>query len=545
MKTPARIAPWTAGLLVSLTLCAFSPAATARAATRPEEKVAPAAAERVDQALSGGMTAEPIPLIVQTWGYPGERDLEAVERLGGRAGQPFISIQAFPAQVPAHSVSKLALDPRVKRISLDWQVTPHMEAASVAAGVRTAHGGPARAGGRGVSVALLDSGVSAQPGVPEELASGYEMDVVEPDGRFRDPFGHGTHLAGIISGGILGPGTAEELPVFDGVAPGSRIVSVKVIDSEGHGYVRDVLAGVDWVLRNHESQGIRVVVLPLGHPVDESYEDDPLCQAVEMLWKAGIVVVVSAGNLGGHGFATITSPGNDPYVITVGAAEDWNTPESTDDLVASFSSRGPTGVDGVIKPDLIAPGTGITSLRAPGSYLDALLPEHRLAIAGYEDELPEAGAEPSYLCLSGTSMSAAIVGGATALLVEQDPEATPDDIKARLMIGARKMQDSIVARGAGLLDLEASLRLGDMGVASASSRSPQLLVLHDEARGETVQLQDIGTAWGDPFTWFTPTIWGESVTWGVSDLWASTEVWEDGFDTDAPPGGGAVIWALQ
>jgi len=544
MKTPARIAPWTAGLLVSLALTGFS-VDSARAATRPEEKVAPAVADRVDAALSAGYASDPVPLIVQTWGYPGESDLAAVERLGGRAGAPFISIQAFPAQLAANAISKLALDPRVKRISLDWQVTPHMESAARAVGAGSVRRADAAVTGRGVSVALLDSGVSAQPGVPEEMASGLEVDIVQPDGRFRDPFGHGTHMAGIISGGVLGPGDGSDFPVFDGVAPGSRIVSVKVIDSEGHGYVRDVLAGVDWVLRNHESQGIRVAVLPLGHPVDETYEMDPLCQGVEMLWKAGIVVVVSAGNLGGHGFATITSPGNDPYVITVGAAEDWNTPEATDDLVASFSSRGPTAVDGIIKPDLIAPGTGIASLRAPGSYLDTLLPENRLSLAGPAGDLPETGIEASYLFLSGTSMSAAMVAGAAALLVSQEPEATPDDVKARLMIGARKMQDSIVARGAGLLDVSESLHLGDMGVASARSRSPQLLVVYDDVRGETVRLQDIGTAWGDPYTWFTPSIWGESATWGVNDLWASTEVWEDGVDTDPSPDGDAVIWTLQ
>jgi hypothetical protein len=110
------------------------------------------------------------------------------------------------------------------------------------------------------------------------------------------------------------------------------------------------------------------------------------------------------------------------------------------------------------------------------------------------------------------------------------------------------MNDSIVARGAGLLDVEASLEMGKFGVASLNSRSPQLLVIYDEQGVERVQVQDIGTAWGDPFTWFSPNIWGDSATWGISDLWADTAVWEEHVTRIAGHASGpddAVIWAIR
>jgi serine protease AprX len=392
-----------------------------------------------------------------------------------------------------------------------------------------------RFAGRGVTVAIFDSGVSPSSDFGANASTLVtEVDFTEPDGRFSDPFGHGTHVAGIIAGSGDASATADSFRTFRGVAPGTRILSVKVLDHLGRGNVREVLAGIDWAIRYHEHHDIRVLVLPLGHPVDESHETDPLCEALEMAWEAGITVVVSAGNSGGGGFASITSPGNDPRVITVGAAEDWDTPESSDDIVASFSSRGPTAFDGVIKPDLIAPGTNIISLRSPGSYLDTFLDHFRVDPVEYRDHpRPEEIVSP-YASLSGTSMAASIVAGAAAILLEQDPEATPDDIKARLMIGTRKIDDAIISRGAGLLDISASLNLGEIGIVVQDSRSPSMLVLEDEDGETSVQIQDIGASWGDPFTWISPAIWGETFLWGVSDHWMGTSVWQDGSSWDSP-----------
>ncbi len=525
------------GLITALAILIAIPAAAdfALGAARPESKLAPAVIGRVGHLAAQGLVDEPVALIVQTWGRPDESDRSLVAEFGGRAGGPFGSIHGFAVELPARNVLDLAASPRVRRISYDWPVTPHLDqgipAEDPEAALAEERGDPGFTG-RGVTVAILDSGVSPSPHFgPDASVITTEIDFTEPDGQLRDPFGHGTHMAGIVAGIGESPGGVEEDGGFLGIALGARILSLKVIDHEGRGRTSDVLAGVDWVIRNHEARDIRVLLLPLGHPVDESYTTDPLCQALEMAWEAGVVVVVSAGNFGGFGYATVASPGNDPYVITVGASEDWNTPETTDDLVAPFSSKGPTAFDGVIKPDLIAPGTAVLSSRARGSYIDALFPD--AATRSYADLTapdPEDGGAGSVVSLSGTSTAAAMVAGAAAVLLEQDPEATPDDIKARLMIGAQKIQDAIVARGGGILDIPVSLALGEIGVVAQRARSPHVLVVEGDDGTRSIQIQEIGSAWGDPFTWLSPEIWGDTGLWGVSDLWTGASVWEDGLN---------------
>jgi serine protease AprX len=499
----------------------------AQGAARPEAKIARHVAERASELTALGRGEEAIPVIVQTWISPGAGERGAVESIGGSVRRTFSSVHALSARLPAKAVQALARSPRVKRISYDWPVAGALDTAAVSTGAAAAALSAGPGGGvtgRGVAVAVLDSGVEPVGDLgPPGTTLVAEVDIVEPDGRPADPFGHGTHVAGIIAGSGAASSGPGAFRTFRGIAPGARIVSVKVLNAQGWGTVGEILAGVDWVLLNHEALGIRVMNLSLGHPVEESYATDPLCQALETAWRAGITVVVSAGNLGGHGYATITSPANDPLVITVGAAQDWGSPEVTDDLVASFSSRGPTAVDGVIKPDILAPGSSITSLRSPGSYLDAALPHRR---AAWSEFTTEAGSgETPYISLSGTSMAAPVVAGAAALLLQQDPEATPDDVKARLMAGAVKIDDAIVARGAGLLDVGASLALGAAGVVSMDSRSPRLIVTVDADGTQNVEIQEIGTAWGDPATWSSLQVWGEIAIWGVGAQWSDTAVW--------------------
>ena len=215
----------------------------------------------------------------------------------------------------------------------------------------------------------------------------------------------------------------------------------------------------------------------MGRPVFESYTQDPLCQAVEQAWKAGIVVVVSAGNdgrdnsAGTYGYWTIESPGNDPYVITVGAMNSKGTPDRSDDGMTSYSAKGPTAFDYIVKPDLVAPGNRVVSLYAPGA-LDIQNPQNRVPLSYYEN-LKVANTLSNYFVLSGTSMAAGMVSGAVGADDSERPTLTPDQIKARLMKTAYKqlpryvsvtdggatynVQADIFTVGAGYLDVQAAL----------------------------------------------------------------------------------------
>src|SRR5208282_848122 len=176
---------------------------------------------------------------------------------------------------------------------------------------------------------------------------------------------------------------------FKGIAPGASIVNLRVLDQNGAGTDSLVIAAINQAISLKSRYNIRVINLSLGRAVYETYTLDPLCQAVEQAWKNGIVVVVAAGNNGRYqptdGYATVTSPGNDPYVITVGAMKPMGTPTRTDDLIASYSSKGPTAGDAVVKPDVVAPGNLLVSLESPDSTLYNEFPGNRVPYSYYEN----------------------------------------------------------------------------------------------------------------------------------------------------------------
>ena len=295
--------------------------------------------------------------------------------------------------------------------------------------------------GRGVGVALIDTGVVPVPGLDDStVVNGPDLSFESqaPGLRHFDTFGHGTHMAGIIAGdgrsGLLG------LNHFQGVAPGVKLTSLKVATSDGAVDVSQVIAAVDWVVEHRSDDPgnpIRVINLSFGTDGVQPYQVDPLTHAVENAWRAGIVVVVSGGNEGP--LAALNNPAYDPYVIAVGAADTRGTVGASDDLVMGFSSRG----DASRRVDLTAPGRSIASLRDPGSYLDSA---H--ASARYGDGLFKG---------SGTSQAAAVVSGGVALLLQQRPRLTPDQVKALLRRTASPMPRADVAgRGAGELNLAAA-----------------------------------------------------------------------------------------
>src|SRR5260370_16196259 len=178
--------------------------------------------------------------------------------------------------------------------------------------------------------------------------------------------------------------------------------------------------------------------LSLGRGVYESASLDPLCQAVEQAWKAGIVVVVAAGNhgrlntYGNNGYGTITAPGNDPYVITVGAMNTIGTPDRPDDRITTYTSKGPTSYDHYVKPDVVAPGNRVVSLYQAGSTLSVELPQNPVVLPYYKSN-SNSNLSSTYFTLSDTSMATPVVSGAAALLLQQDPSLTPDQAKARLL----------------------------------------------------------------------------------------------------------------
>jgi serine protease AprX len=218
---------------------------------------------------------------------------------------------------------------------------------------------------------------------------------------------------------------------------------------------------MQWILAHRTTYNIRVVNVSAGGPVNVSYTADPLATAVEVLVFAGITVVVSAGN-GGPGPSTITSPGSDPYVITVGGIDDNGTATTADDAVALWSARGPTAVDGLAKPDLAAPGRRVVSLRSLGSTLDQLYPDR--VVAGLD---PLA---PAYFRLSGTSMAAPVVTGVVALMLERTPALTPAQVKARLKNTATPLAyGSVDTTGSGFVSAVAAVPATDQPAGAAAN----------------------------------------------------------------------------
>jgi serine protease AprX len=282
--------------------------------------------------------------------------------------------------------------------------------------------------GDGVTVAIVDTGVAD---VPDLRGSVQHVNV---SGAARgDGYGHGTFLAGLIaSSGASSDG------LYRGVAPKADILDVQVAEADGSTSLFRVLAGLQAVAeRARHDDSLRVVNVSLSADAPGASGIDPLSRALEGLWDRGLVVVVAAGNDGPNA-ATVSVPGTDPAVITVGALDTLNTPERTDDVVAPFSARGIAG-DPNAKPDLVAPGVSTVGLRAPGSLIDTDHPTARVGSANFRG--------------SGTSMATAITSGEVAGLLSVLPDLDPDDVKAALTQGAYDIPGDSTATGAGGLDL--------------------------------------------------------------------------------------------
>ena len=315
--------------------------------------------------------------------------------------------------------------------------------------------------GTGIGVAVVDSGISPHSALDSRVVA--RVNLVSWEGPTSgDPYGHGTHVAGIIGGNT----TAAKYvtPAFaGGSAPGVKLIDVRVLGATGVGYTSDVIAGIDWAVANRSKYGIRVINLSLGHAVSEPAAIDPLCQAVARAVQAGVVVVASAGNYGVTSagepvLGGITSPGNSPYAITVGAIDTAGTVTRADDTVAAYSSKGPTRYDLAVKPDVVAPGTRIVSIEAQGSYLAKNYPSWHIAGNG----------KNAYFRLTGTSMATAVVSGGVALLLDANPFMTPGQVKVALQMGATFMPNGgLVGAGTGSVNFPQSSKVATTGLVAS------------------------------------------------------------------------------
>jgi serine protease AprX len=347
--------------------------------------------------------------------------------------------------------------------------------------------------GQGVTVAVLDTGIDNLPDFSGRLIGG--VDLTGGGNPFEDNYGHGTFVAGLIAGDGASSGGQ-----YSGEAPGANLVSIKVAGTSGITDLATLIAGLQWAADHENTLGIQVLNISLGFRPLESTALNPLDQAVQAVWNSGITVVASAGNAGPSN-GTILSPGDDPLVITAGALDDMDQTNVADDEMNDFSSVGPTSPDGWAKPDLVTSGRSVVSLAAPGSTVYDQNPSARIGSGNFVG--------------SGTSFSAAIVSGAAALILADNPGLTPDQVKARLLgtTNPGPVGNPFVD-GHGALNAYAAATAGPM-----SFRQPSLLLTLPTLEGQTVSL--------------SPTR-GDS-TWNAS-LWSGTP-WSGG-TTGSPRGGG-------
>jgi len=500
--------------------------------------------------------------------------LNDIVKLGGTILGDLPLVNGVVALLDNNGIVSLSNQSNVVYISKDRPLKPFFDNAAPAVNAATAW--QSNYTGSGIGVALIDSGVNSHPDL---MTTGllplsrvvYNQSFVPGNSSAADPYGHGTHIAGLIAGNGISSSGPLYSQTFKGIAPGAKIVNLRVLDGNGSATDSTVIAAIDKAISLKSQYNIRVINLSMGHAVYESYKHDPLCIAVEKAWKSGIVVVVAAGNNGRYqatdGYATVTSPGNDPYVLTVGSMKPMGTPQRTDDLIASYSSKGPTIIDHVAKPDVVAPGNLLVSTETSTTALYNSETNNLVPFSAY---MYGGSSSPSktYFELSGTSMATGVVSGMVADLLQAHPTMSPDQVKARLMKTASKSfptsssvydpasgitytsQYDIFTVGAGYLDMAAALASTELSTGTAISPT----AVYNSNTGNVSLTSDASAVWGTSQAWSGPAVWGStqfvggssimwgattnsgtSIMWGASDLWGNSIMWgaasSSGFST--------------
>jgi serine protease AprX len=392
-----------------------------------------------------------------------------------------------------------------------------------------------RSTGAGVVVALMDSGIARHP----DLSDGKVVaraNFVADNATSLDPAGHGTHLAGVI---------AADGDTFRGVAPDAHLVDIRVLDANGYGTLKNVVAGFDWLLKNRKALHIGVLNLSIGTVQVRSYHSDLLAALAEAAWFSGVTVVAAAGNDGPlpGGVAT---PGADPFVITVGSFDDQGTVTEVDDRESAFSSRGPT-VDGFAKPDVLAPGRRVVSLRAAGSVLDKQRPAQALTAVVWPEAATLATAAANlatlasgsrswnsyrsdpYVRMSGTSVSSAMVAGTAALVLAYRRDYSPTKVKGAIVSATHRVPGSVSRAVDAQRALNESTRTVNNNLLPSKLLMTALVKSGVAGSGTTWE----GITW-EGVTWESVTwesVSWEAVTWeGV--VWESVSwegvMWETG-----------------
>jgi serine protease AprX len=505
-------------------------------------------------------TSDNVNVIIAYKVVPGAKHMKKLNAHQGQVTNDLSSLKAVAATLPTSQLGDLSNDDDIAYIAPDRPVTGLLDtpAPAVLANFAWNKG----LDGSNIAVAVIDSGIRGSGKITfKELNTWntsnsrivYSQSWVNDGWGTADHFGHGTHVAGLIGGnGFYSTGT-QYTETFKGIAPNVNLVNLRVLDQNGVGRDSDVIAAIQTAISLKSKYNIRVLNLSLGRPVYESYTLDPLCQAAEAAYQAGIVVVVAAGNdgrdnsVGTNGYATISAPANDPYVITVGAMKMMGTPDRADDLIATYSSKGPTLLDHIAKPDLVAPGNRLVSLVSGGAMLSSSFAGNDVPLSAYQTGQTFGLVSTKYYVMSGTSMAAPVVSGAVALLLQANPQMTPDQVKARLMKTAYKTfpqyssytdpatgitytdQYDVFTVGAGYLDIQAALTNTD--VSTGVAKSP--VVQYDPTTQSVYFVNDSFTVWGGGSPdWSSFTVWGGNAfvsgnftVWGGSSPWGSFTVW--------------------
>ncbi|MCW2665342.1 MAG: Serine protease AprX [Frankiales bacterium] len=512
--TKRRGRPAVVGALLTGVLASGLGAAPAALASTPTPAVSATAgtAAVIVRATTGGL----------------DRAAAAVVRLGGTVEREMTALGTLSASVPSSAVTALRAASGVAAVTANAGVQlqdtapeglgSYNEVAdpeSVYNSLRAMGANKFYANGftgEGVDVAVIDSGTSPVGGLdkPGQVIVGPDLTEESQDPAVAgfDTNGHGTFMAGLIAGKDDAWSPTNTATTFAGAAPDARIISVKAADAVGATDVSQVIAAIDWVVQHKNDNGMNIRVLNLSFGTDglQAYTMDPLSYAVEVAWKKGIFVVVSAGNHGAGRRGTMTNPATNPFVLAVGAEDTQSTVDRSDDTIPDFSSWGSRER----KPDLVTPGKSVTSLRVPGGYLDS---EH-----------PKARVGDRFFRGSGTSQSAAYASGAAALIIQQRPRITPDQLKDLLKRSAVRLNDAdSVAQGSGALDLVRAYNTPTNTMAVQLHKPSVGLGTIEGARGgyhltlNGVTLEGEQDIFGTPF---------HSATWAPSAALGTS--WKDG-----------------